>query len=51
MQRFWSWLALNLGKRAGIVSVVGLIITLGLGLGITQLKFATGQSDISNNAP
>ena len=50
MQRFWSWLALHLGKRAGIVSVVGLIITIGLGLGITQLKFATGQDAYLNKS-
>ena len=50
MQRFWSWLALSLGKRAGIVSVVGLLITLGLGLGITQLKFATGQDAYLNKS-
>ena len=28
MQRFWSWLAVKLGKHAGIVSIVGLIVTL-----------------------
>ena len=32
MQKFWSWLAVNLGKRAGVVSIVGLLITVVLGL-------------------
>ncbi len=48
MQRFWSRLAVELGKRAGLVSVVGLIITLGLGYGITKLEFATGQDSYLN---
>ncbi len=43
MRRFWATLAVQLGKRAGLVSIVGLLVTVGLGLGITQLKFATGQ--------
>ena len=37
MQRFWSRLAVELGKRAGLVAVVGLLVTLILGFGITQL--------------
>ena len=48
MQRFWSWLAVNLGKRAGVVSLVGLIVTFGLGYGITNLDFATGQDSYLN---
>ncbi|MFV0317484.1 MAG: efflux RND transporter permease subunit [Microthrixaceae bacterium] len=48
MQRFWSWMAVNLGRRAGLVSLVGLIITLGLGFGITRLDFATGQDSYLN---
>lgn len=48
MQRFWSWLAVQLGRRAGLVSVVGLIVTVALGLGITQLEFATGQDSYLN---
>ena len=48
MQRFWSWLAVKLGKHAGIVSVVGLVVTLVLGFGITQLEFATGQDSYLN---
>jgi hypothetical protein len=48
MKRFWSNLAVQLGKRAGAVSVIGLVLTLVLGLGITQLKFSTGQDSYLN---
>jgi hydrophobe/amphiphile efflux-3 (HAE3) family protein len=48
MQRFWSRLAVELGKRAGLVAVVGLLLTVGLGLGITRLEFATGQDSYLN---
>ncbi len=48
MQRFWSWLAVNLGKRAGLVSVIGLIFTVVIGTGITRLEFATGQDSYLN---
>src|SRR5262245_13971870 len=48
MQRFWSVLAVNLGKRAGLVSVIGLLVTLVLGFGITKLDFATGQDSYLN---
>jgi len=48
MQRFWSWLAVRLGQRAGVVALVGLILTLGLGFGITRLEFATGQDSYLN---
>lgn len=50
MHKFWSNLAVQLGKHAGIVSVVGLGVTLVLGLGITQLKFATGQDSYLNKS-
>ena len=50
MHRFWSSLALNLGKRAGLVSVVGLLVTLALGAGITRLEFATGQDAYLNKS-
>jgi uncharacterized protein len=43
MRRVWAWMGLNLGKHAGIVGVVGLAITLILGIGATRLHFATGQ--------
>jgi len=48
MRNVWSWLGLNLGKRAGTVSVIGLVITIGLGLGITQLKFSTSNASYLN---
>src|SRR5262245_11119665 len=48
MQRFWSWLAVELGKRAGLVALIGLIMTLALGYGITRLEFATGQDSYLN---
>jgi hydrophobe/amphiphile efflux-3 (HAE3) family protein len=48
MQRFWSWLALNAGKHAGLVSLFGLLLTLVLGYGITRLEFATGQDSYLN---
>jgi hydrophobe/amphiphile efflux-3 (HAE3) family protein len=50
VQRFWSYVAVQLGKRAGAVSVVGLLITVGLGLGITKLDFATGQDSYLNKS-
>ena len=50
MQRFWSYAAVQLGKRAGLVSVVGLLITVGLGLGIAKLDFATGQDSYLNKS-
>jgi uncharacterized protein len=48
LRRVWAWMALNFGKHAGIVGVVGLAITLLLGLGITKLDFATGQDSYLN---
>jgi hydrophobe/amphiphile efflux-3 (HAE3) family protein len=48
MQRFWSVLAVQLGKRAGLVVAVGVLVTLGLGFGITRLEFATGQDSYLN---
>ena len=52
MRRWWSWLGLNLGKRAGIVSVVGLLVTLSLGLGIVHLsdkKCCEGKNSIKGD--
>src|SRR4051794_27698288 len=48
MRSFWRWLGLNLGKHAGIVSIVGLVITVVLGAGISKLEFATGQDSYLN---
>jgi uncharacterized protein len=48
MRRAWAWMGLNFGKHAGIVGVIGLAITLVLGLGATKLDFATGQDSYLN---
>ncbi|MFN8018802.1 MAG: MMPL family transporter [Acidimicrobiales bacterium] len=48
MKKFWSNLAVQLGKRAGLVAVIGLLITGILGFGITKLNFATGQDSYLN---
>ena len=48
MKKFWGTLAVQLGKRAGLVSIVGLLITLILGAGISRLEFATGQDSYLN---
>lgn len=49
MQRFWSKLAVELGKHAGIVALTGLLITLIAGYGLTKLQFATGQDSYLNS--
>jgi hydrophobe/amphiphile efflux-3 (HAE3) family protein len=48
MQRFWSWLAVNLARHAGMVTLIGLVFTVVLGLGITRIEFATGQDSYLN---
>jgi uncharacterized protein len=48
MRRVWAWMGLNFGKHAGIVGVIGLAITLVLGIGATKLDFATGQDSYLN---
>ena len=48
MRKFWSKLAVELGKKAGIVALVGLVISVGLGFGLTKLEFATGQDSYLN---
>lgn len=48
MQRFWSWLAVYLGRHAGMVGAIGLVFTIVIGFGITQLEFATGQDSYLN---
>lgn len=49
MTRIWSVAAVQLGKRAGLVSVIGLLITLIMGFGTTKLTFATGQDSYLNS--
>ncbi|HLU41441.1 MAG TPA: MMPL family transporter [Microthrixaceae bacterium] len=48
MQRFWSWLAVYLGRHAGMVGAIGLVFTIVIGFGITRLEFATGQDSYLN---
>jgi hypothetical protein len=48
MQRFWSRLAVLLGKHAIWVGVVVAVITVVLGAGINKLEFATGQDSYLN---
>lgn len=48
MQRFWSRVAVELGRRAGLVAVCGLLITLTMVYGITKLEFATGTDSYLN---
>ena len=48
MQRFWMRLAVWLGKHAGLVALLGLLVTLILGFGITRLEFQTGQDSYFN---
>ncbi|MFN8025748.1 MAG: MMPL family transporter [Acidimicrobiia bacterium] len=50
MQRFWSYIAVQLGKHAYWVTGIGLVVTILLGLGITQLQFATGQDSYLNKS-
>jgi hypothetical protein len=48
MQRFWSWLAVAVGKYAIWVGLVTLLVTIVLGYGTTKLEFATGQDSYLN---
>jgi uncharacterized protein len=50
VERFWRFLAVELGRRAGLVSVIGLLVTLILGFGITRLEFETGQDSYLNKS-
>jgi uncharacterized protein len=50
VDRFWSWLGLNLGKHWIAVMVVGLVVTVGLGFGMTKLEFSTDQSNYLNTS-
>lgn len=46
--KFWTWLARRLGDHAGLVGLIGLVFTIVIGLGVTQLEFATGQDSYLN---
>jgi hydrophobe/amphiphile efflux-3 (HAE3) family protein len=42
---FWTSVAEQSGRRGGLVAVIALVLTVGLGFGITQLTFSTDQSN------
>jgi uncharacterized protein len=48
VHKFWSAMAINLGKRAVLVGIVVALVTIGLGLGLSRLDFATGQDSYLN---
>ena len=50
MDKVWSWLAVELGKHAVWVVVGGVLLTVGLGFGISKLEFATGQDAYLNTS-
>jgi hypothetical protein len=50
VDKFWSWLGLNLGKHWIAVLLVGSVVTLGLGYGATKLEFSTDQSNYLNKS-
>jgi hydrophobe/amphiphile efflux-3 (HAE3) family protein len=50
VHKFWSWLGLNLGKHWIAVLVVGSVVTLVLGYGMTKLEFSTDQSNYLNKS-
>jgi uncharacterized protein len=50
VDKFWSWLGLNLGKHWIVVMLVGAVVTVGLGFGTTKLEFSTDQSNYLNKS-
>jgi hydrophobe/amphiphile efflux-3 (HAE3) family protein len=50
VHKVWSWLGLNLGKHWIVVLSIGAAITVALGLGISNLEFATGQDSYLNKS-
>ncbi|MGK2947463.1 MAG: efflux RND transporter permease subunit [Acidimicrobiales bacterium] len=48
MQKFLASMAITLGKRAPIVALIALLVTVALGFGATKLEFATGQDSYLN---
>ncbi|MEJ7844518.1 MAG: MMPL family transporter [Acidimicrobiales bacterium] len=48
MSKFWSSMAVLLGRRARIVGVVCFLVTAVLGAGLGRLEFATGQDSYLN---
>ena len=50
MQRFWMRLAVWLGRHAGLVALLGLLVTLVLGFRHHRLEFQTGQDSYFNKS-
>jgi hydrophobe/amphiphile efflux-3 (HAE3) family protein len=48
VEKFWSNLAVQLGKRIWVVAGGALAITVVMGFGLTKLEFATGQDSYLN---
>jgi uncharacterized protein len=48
VRRFWATMAVHLGKRAKLVLLATVLLTLVLGLGLRNLEFATGQDSYLN---
>jgi hydrophobe/amphiphile efflux-3 (HAE3) family protein len=48
VRRFWSWLGLNSGKHVGVVTLVGLAVTVGLGIGLGRVTFRTDDASYLN---
>jgi hydrophobe/amphiphile efflux-3 (HAE3) family protein len=48
LRRYWSWLGLNLGKHFGLVTAIGLAVTVALGFGATRLQFKTDNTSLLN---
>ena len=49
MERFWRWLGFNLGRHWKIVVLLVVAVTVLLGIGLTQIQFATGQDSYLNS--
>src|SRR5262245_37421022 len=49
MERFWRSLGFNLGRHWKIVLVAVVAVTVLLGIGATQIEFATGQDSYLNS--
>ncbi|HTL86984.1 MAG TPA: MMPL family transporter [Acidimicrobiia bacterium] len=50
MHKVWGWLGLNLGKHWVASLLIGAVLTLGFGFGITKLEFSTSQNNYLNKS-
>ncbi|MBL7497530.1 MMPL family transporter [Frankia sp. CNm7] len=46
---FWTSVAQVAGRRGGIVAIIAVLLTVGLGFGITRLEFSTSQDNYLNS--